>query len=276
MVDQATRTFRLSQSWLQDFNRCPERARKELLQPSIGYNDATACGTALHKFMEQRLSGSAYRLARTNAIAWLESVSSLEDFRWLKVKKPETLFAHLEACIEGFDRHVLPQVPPGGMAEENIRSLLVEHEGWSVILDGTPDYLDPFGRLWDWKTASSEYNAYEASNWAIQPTAYTFLASRLTGREVTEFTYAVAVKPHGYVQFIDIERRQSDWDWLGRIALGALGMVRHMLSVEWPVNHSHYLCSPRWCPYWDECRGMYALPDEEVAIHPSDIERVST
>ena len=122
---------------------------------------------------------------------------------------------------------------------------------------GNPDYLDPFDRLWDWKSASSEYNAHEAANWAIQPTSYTFLASRTTGRDITHFTYAVAVKPHGVVQFIDTIRQDGEWAWLARVALGALGMCRRMMDQEWPVVHTHYLCDPKWCPAWDGCRGAY-------------------
>ena len=260
--DREARVLRVSQSFLQDFMRCPERARQRLLHPSHQWNDALAVGTATHLFMEARLHGRSFHQSSHRARSWLEEASSRDDFRFVKVAQPVTMFRHLDGCIEGMERHVVPQVPAGGHVEQTMRYELARTEdGWVVVLEGTPDYLDPFDRLWDWKTASSEYNAHETANWAIQPTSYTYLASQLRGYPVTEFTYAVAVKPHGYVQFIDTVREQGEWAWLARVSLGLLSMCRRMLSQDWPVVHTHYLCDPKWCPAWDGCRGAYLHPD---------------
>lgn len=254
-------TVVFSQSWMQDAMRCPERARRELLEPSFGYNDATACGTALHKHMEYRLGGASAADAHDQARAWLVRTSEQESFRYVKVAKQATMLGHLDNCIAGFEAHVVPQVPPGGLIEHKQAALLLELDGWRVVLEGTPDYVDPFGRVWDWKTAGSAYNVWEAVTWAIQPTAYCFLASQDIGTTITEFTYAVAVKPHGDIQFIDVERRQNDWDWLARMAEGFLNLVRLGIDKPWPVNHSHYLCSADWCPHWKTCRGAYIHPE---------------
>jgi hypothetical protein len=263
IIDHDRRVFTVTQSWLQDFMRCPERARNELLHPSYGYNDATGLGIATHLFMQERLNGQPFVAAHAIAEVALAGMIDTPEWAWVKVKTPATLFKHLGACIEGFERHVVPQVPCGGMVEQKVSAPLARSGQWRIVLEGTPDYLDPFNHLWDWKTAGSEYNGYEAANWMIQPTSYTYLASRAAKREVTDFTYAIAVKPHGMIQFIDVTRGEQDWRWLSRIALGALMMARSMLHQPWPVNHGHYLCSPNWCAHWDDCRGRYLRPDQE-------------
>jgi hypothetical protein len=257
-LDHEARVLTTSQSWLQDFQRCPERARRELLEPSFGYNDATAVGTALHLFMEGRLLGRAFDRARHDATTWLDATRVHESFRYVKVMTPETMFRHLDACIDGMERHVLRQVPQGGQVEETLRApLAATDDGWRIMLEGTPDYVDPFLNVWDWKSAGSEYNVWETANWSIQPTSYTFLASAASGEEVNDFTYAIAVKPHGSIQLIDTVRGPQEWAWLGRVAQGALSMCRTMLDQPWPVVHTHHLCDPKWCPAWDTCRGQY-------------------
>ena len=138
-----------------------------------------------------------------------------------------------------------------------MRADLAKDDGWTVVLEGRPDYVDLFDRVWDWKTAASAYNVTETTRWAIQPTAYTYLASQVLGTHATEFTFAVGVKPHGIIQFIDLDRHPGDWQWLARIARGALGLARSLLHTEWPVVHGHWLCSEKWCPHWDGCRGKY-------------------
>jgi hypothetical protein len=194
------------------------------------------------------------------AVKLLHSLVESEGFRFIKVKTVDTMLKHLAACIRGFERHVVPQVPDGGYVERTLLHELAQVDDFLLMLEGTPDYVDCFGRVWDWKSAATEYNAFETALWAIQPTTYTYLATMEAGEDHTEFTYAVVVKPHGHVQFIDVERDQRDWEWLARIAAGAFNLMRSLPDGGWPVNHTHHLCSPRWCPAWEPCRGAYLEP----------------
>ena len=246
----------MSQSWLQTFMRCPQRALYELIDPRPGYNDATATGQGFHTYIELRLSGETHGSALRTAESWITALVELDpDFRFVKVKTLETMLAHLRACATGWDTYVLPHVVPGGLIEQHYEAGLHSYDGWLIQLEGRIDYQDPEGHLWDWKSASSEYNAYETVEWNIQPTAYTFLASVGQGRDLTNFTYAIAIKPHGDVQFIDVVRTAGHWAWLGRIAQGALALLRALPEGPWPVDHTHHLCSQKWCPWWDPCRG---------------------
>ena len=266
-IDRRRQQMTVSQSALATFQRCPEQARYELVAPARRHNDALATGQAVHLHAAGRLEGESFPVAYAKAYAWLDAEWQRDGFEWVKVKTPETMFGHFDACVQGWERHVLRQIPAHGQVETTLSFPLGEpdDEGWQVILEGTPDYVAE-GTVWDWKTAASEYNAWESAEWAIQPTSYTYLASRAYGEDVTDFTYAVMVKPRGQVQMIDVERGPNDWAWLARIAHSYMTMARDMLDVPWPVIHTHHLCDPKWCPYWDGCRGSYMRGDQPIQL----------
>lgn len=270
-IDHGQRVVTVSQSLLATFQTCPEQARLELTSPVHKRNDALACGTAVHLHAAARLEGHSHATAYGRAFEWLDQESQRDDFRWVKVKKPETMFAHFDACVAGWEKHVLRQLPDNGLVERTITAPLGEpdQDGWQVMLQGTPDYVVE-GIVWDWKTSGSEYNAYERSQWAIQPTSYTYLVS-YEWEPTNDFTYAVMVKPHGYVQLLDVERGPSDWAWLARIAEGFLRMARTMSDQPWPVIHTHALCDPKWCAYWDRCRGAYLAGEHNVSIRTKGV-----
>lgn len=265
-MDTARRVVVGSQSLLATFQTCPEQARLELVSPVRKHNDALATGTAVHLHAAARLDGSSYATALAGAAEWLDMEYQRDDFRWVKIKTPETMFAHFEACVAGWEKHVLRQLPDRGLVEYTMSAPLgaPDEGGWQFVLEGTPDYVAG-GVVWDWKTSGSEYSAYERTQWAIQPTSYTYLVSQHF-EEIHDFTYAVMVKPHGYVQLLDVERGPEDWAWLARIAEGFVRMARTMLDQPWPVIHTHPLCDPKWCPYWDQCRGAYMAGEHNLSI----------
>lgn len=257
-IDYEAKRFYVSQSWLQTFQRCPQRAFYELTDPQPGYNDATATGQAMHYYMEHRLTGRSRAEAHAYGANWLREAMRREDFTFRKVKTTDTVMRHYHSLVFGMENEVYPRVPPGGLCEQEMGAPLCECDGWMIVLNGTPDYVDEFNTVWDWKSASSEYNAFETVEWAIQPAAYTFLATECAGMgEVNDFTYAIAIKPNGVIQTIDVVRRREDWEWLGRVAAGALALLTALPAGGWPVVHNHHLCSPTWCPWWDRCRGAF-------------------
>lgn len=255
-LDHRTHTFTVSQSFIADAQRCPERAHYVLDREPEPYNDATACGIALHTYMALRLTGHYRQESIDRAEGWLVAETETEGFRWVKVKTMDTLFRHLNACIVGMERHVIPQLPERGVVERKMRAGLCHHRGWTIVLEGTPDFVDPnTGWIWDWKSAGTMYDGWEAANWFVQPTSYTYLASKTFGRPFNDFTYAIAVKPHGDIQLIDVQRNEANWAWLSHVSKGLLNLALALGDEQWPVNHTHYLCSPDWCPHWDTCRG---------------------
>jgi hypothetical protein len=258
-VDRGNKKLLVTQSFLQDFQRCPERARRQIVDPKLSFNDATCLGSAVHLFVEYRMQGKPYIEAHRVGLEFLHEMTEREDFVWAVVQTLPTLLAHYDTCCMSFDMHVVPQVSPGGDIERTLRADLCTYKGWLIQLEGTPDYVDPFGRVWDWKTSRDDFSVFEANNWMIQPTAYTFLASQDRDSPVTEFTYAVAIKPSGVIQLLDVSRSDEDWAWLARIATDVVELLA--LPGRWPVRHGHYLCSAKWCPWWDTCRGASVKPE---------------
>jgi hypothetical protein len=264
-VDRNNRVLTLSQSWLHDFLICNERARRQITQRIETHNDATARGTAVHRFMEERLRGAPYSMAAEEAHLRLEALMERDDFQWIQVKRPDTLHRHVQACIDAYDEYVLPQVERGGLVEHTLSHTLCVVQGWTVVLTGTPDYLAPRGVLWDWKTSAQYWERYEEIRWNVQSTVYTWLASQEADIPIEEFTFVVAVVPHGDLQIIDLERDKGHWEWLKHQVEPVVTLIEHLPGWEWPLNDQHWLCSPRWCPFWSDCKGQYITNPQETA-----------
>lgn len=252
--DKKVVTF--TQSWMKTFLMCPERGRREINQPTPSNNDATARGHAVHRYMETRLRGGSRADSVGAAMARLDHLTRLPDFEWIQVKRPETLDRHVMNLCVAFEAHVLPQVPPNGAVERSMEMRIGELHGWEVHLAGTPDYVAR-NVIWDWKSSARIWDKYETVNWDIQSSAYTWLATGLLQEDIGDFTFVVGVVPHGDLQIIDLHRTAGDWLWLKRQMAQAVQLMDVMPNAEWPTNHQHWLCSARWCPHWDTCRGPY-------------------
>lgn len=255
-LDPSTGTITFSQSWLKDFLVCPERARRGMEEPRPSNNDATARGHALHEYMAWRLRGSRRSEAMAAGIQRLHTLSEMPDFQWVQVKRMVTLERHVTNLMVAFERHVLPQVPEGGAIERTLTAPVGVIRGWDCYLTGTPDYLHPMA-IWDWKSSGQVWDRYQTANWDIQSSAYTFLAYEALGLDIAGFTFVVGIVPHGDLQIIDVTRGEGDWLWLKRQIAQAVHLLDVMPGEEWITNHQHWLCSARWCPYWDTCRGPY-------------------
>ena len=54
-----------------------------------------------------------------------------------------------------------------------------------------------------------------------------------------------------------VKRSPHNWDWL-RVQVENMLTVQHALpDGPWPITDSHVLCSPKWCPVWDSCKGGF-------------------
>lgn len=261
-ADFDKRTVTFTQSWLKTFLMCPERARREINDPTSSNSDATARGHAVHRYMETRLRGGSRADSLGAAMARLDHLTRLPDFQWIQVKRQVTLDRHVTNLCVAFEAHVLPQVPPNGAVEASMTMPVGTLHGWEVHLAGTPDYLVR-NVLWDWKSSARIWDKYETVNWDIQSSAYTWLASVTGERPVNDFTFVVGVVPHGDLQIIDLRRESGDWLWLKRQMAQAVSLMEVMPNREWPTNHQHWLCSARWCPHWDTCRGPYTPSETE-------------
>jgi hypothetical protein len=267
-------------------NHCLEKLRLETVAvgPRVE-NDAATVGTTLHSVIEHELregpcddeetccslaanlylellqryqtEGRPYALSsfgsHDRAISQLIGVTKA----WFRsAERQQLLSASQSPLIEwNFD---LP------FCEVEVKKFGKRAEIIPVWLAGTADIVMPTA-VWDWKTAGSEYRRWELQRWGRQPDVYTWAASQagllephpVTGLYVFEFKVFVrGMNPDMGCQTVSIDRSQNNWSWLQQIVARLVNFSYNMgLDREWPLDDQHVLCSPKWCTFWDMCKG---------------------
>lgn len=202
-----------------------------------------------------------------------------QEIQWVKrTHKSATVYG--QRCAARFAEHTLHVLDPFA-TEVPFKVTIYEDEQMVIEITGTIDYLDQSLGLTDWKTASRRYQPWEYRRWAVQPTFYTLGLRELvqtgelrapeqwhmphptyTGPTDT-FLYAVyddnGTKA-GPPQLVQVTRDPT-WDaHLVDVLKPIADQVR--LTNEghlegWPKRDQHALCSPKWCPAWDTCKGRH-------------------
>ena len=271
IVDALTRTITFHQSWLGDNLLCPERSRLNLAFPekNIG-SDATALGTGMHGYAEVRMLGGDREEAMAAGFAALDHELSLPHNN--NGMSDSECVSFLPTMCAAWELKILPSVKPGGAVEHKFKVFLGDWNGWKIYLAGTMDYVDPTGKIWDWKTASQEYKRWEKERWAIQPTAYAIGAINdgLAKSYPINWAYGVVTKSpkkDPKVQIVEFQRNEGHARWLWHQITTLLDNAEHAIytvtdhgwgaTTPWTLNDQHVLCSEKWCGHWSECKGKF-------------------
>lgn len=249
------------QSWLNDLIICPERARFKLSKPELsGPSDATIMGTAIHYGIEQVLGGALASDMADMAVAHWEQLKQ-EPYKQTNLD-PEKGEAHIRSMAEAFITGILPEVQLGGEIEYGFKFPLgMMVNDWSVWCEGTMDYVQPNGVIWDWKTASRPYYAKEKQSQSIQATVYAAaLVQQLKTGYPVDFRYGVMIrqdKPRS--QIVYLKRTAEHHRWLMHNVKPPVLMALRlgMETNNWIMNDTSALCSEKWCPYWSLCKGAF-------------------
>lgn len=257
-------TITLHQSWLNTFFNCPELARR------IAYeglddpgSDATAIGTGMHAGIEHKLHNpeATYDDCYGAAVASFHHEASLPGFRYVQVKSAGTALGYLDTCLTTWWTDVHPIMGSPIAIEWSFKILLYETPEYDVYLGGAVDCVDDNGTMWDWKTAmdAEKYGKrknWEYQRWSIQPTTYTKAWHEETG-EHAAWMFAVCLKgAHPKpAQFVPVSRNAEHWAWLHTQIVPIVDLGMSGLKA-WPLRDQHVLCSPKWCPAWDTCKGL--------------------
>ena len=280
-VDPDTKTVTVRQSWLNTHADCPERARRNALRLDADPpNDATALGTAAHyaieRAVEYKMNGHGL-CDHDDMVRWFyEEWDALVAFgenglplRWVK-RTPEQAVAYGLSIIDRFYAHVLPILEPAGVEVPfGPVPLGVSATGWTVMVQGTIDAIDHLLGLVDWKSASRAYTPWEKRRWSIQASVYLAAARQgvlpVSVPDVFHYVVFPDVPPSNRdwpVQVIDVTREAAQDGWLVNQVGAIAGMVSAVgFEAEWPMRDQHALCSPKWCPSWDGCRGVFLGAD---------------
>lgn len=248
----------VSQSWLNTFLECAESARRQFHEPDVDdTNEQHAIGTAMHTYAAARLNGTTAFDAY--AVAYNELKTAWPKIKHVKVKTLETAWRIASEAIECWDREIYPLVDPD-LIEETMRAVIVETDQVVVYLEGTPDLYDYARVIWDWKTASQSWEWREHAKWDIQPTSYFFLLKANGYNPSGRFIYFVYNKTTKNFQMIEMTRTDADVAFLRHQIAQAAEQLINYAEQEWALNNQSWLCSDRWCPWFQTCRGG-AQPD---------------
>jgi hypothetical protein len=271
--------YRFHQSWLSDTDLCLERARRGLVgELDETENDATALGTALHAAIEACMDAVLeygesldFDAVVQVGVEELDHLAESEGFRWVK-RQRRGAHSYLARALRAWYGTVLPVLEPVATEVRIPPTVLYEDDRRIIEVGGTIDYIDAQLGLVDWKSGSPhgwKGKEWEKERWSLQATLYTFAWNALQrGADVREWPPADVVVPFTFVALLDngtvhtvsVKRRSTDWLWLRRKALNVAYQIERGTDVAWPTNDQHALCSAKWCPAWDTCKGAHVAP----------------
>jgi hypothetical protein len=272
-IDKPNSRVYVRQSWLNDMAICPERARYGLTRPEFRTStDATIIGTSLHTGIESVLGDGVNYDGMLEVVREQYDVLASQPHQSTNIDA-ESIPTYLESMSKSFYDSILPTVKVGGKIEHKFQAPLgVVVNDMAVWLEGTMDYVDPDGIIWDWKTSSRAYNIKDKQKSSIQASVYASAATalQLSPQYPVDFRYGVMVrnlKPKA--QVVSLVRTEAHNEWLKRFVLGALNTALTVgVDNNWFMNDSSNLCSSSWCSYWSICKGAFVsdsdneLPDQ--------------
>lgn len=267
-------------------NHCLEKLRLDTV--AVGprlENDAATVGTALHATIEHELGGRVYTdMHACQAHAAHAFLQLLEEYRDAGSPYACSSFGTHDKAIELLTKlacawYLSPEREELLTAEQ----LLVEWqfdlpfgqidvkkhgkkaEQVPVFLAGTADIIHN-NMVWDWKTSGSEYRRWEYQRWGRQPDVYTWAAAESgliapSTDGTYEFQFKVFVRgadPKLGCQTVQVFRSPNNWEWLREIISQFVNFSYNMgLDRVWPLDDQHVLCSPKWCSFFQGCKGAF-------------------
>lgn len=267
-------------------NQCLEKLRLDTV--AVGprmETDAATVGTVLHAAIEYELTTETFD-SEFDARAWAAHhfLYMLEKYQEDGCGYSMATFGDMTRALASLDSLVISwyRSDERGILLATTQSPIVE---WSfdlpfaeipvkkpgkkaeiipVYLAGTADIVWN-NRVWDWKSAGSEYRQWEKQRWDRQPDVYTWAAHEAglvvpdqDGLFTFEFKVFVRKSEPNTPQTVTVKRSPNHWLFLREIIGRLVNLIYNMgLDGEWPLNDQHVLCSPKWCSYFDMCKGKH-------------------
>jgi CRISPR/Cas system-associated exonuclease Cas4 (RecB family) len=147
------------------------------------------------------------------------------------------------------------EVAPTVMPESVQETFTLEMDA-GYDLFGTIDHVEKDGTVVDTKTSRLAYDENAVAK-SFQPALYDFAYEATRGKPAKSFRFDVLVKPTQTkgprLQQVEAKVTQSDREWL----FDAIGQVHKAIQagIALPAPEGSWYCSPKWCGYWDRCKG---------------------
>jgi hypothetical protein len=297
LFPEKTDTLIIHQSDIKHFVTCPDQFRaSKNVQPGGDFDrdleirvetDAATVGTVFHTVVEHELLGNRFqRLADAERFARHEMVRLVDQYVAAGVEYRTESFGENGGAVKTLEKLVGQWFGSEerkywlALVKDHPNCIQVEHqflvpfitnrEGRykNVMLAGTMDVLDTYNhRIVDWKTSSRRYERWEKQRWDVQSTVYTFAAAQqnVLDRHEDGYHFQFKVFNHKYndpePQTVEVQRDIGQWGWLVQTVSHMIDLIESDLP-RWPLRDDHALCGPRWCPVWNECKGMYVTHPE--------------
>ena len=252
------KVYSFRQSDLSSGEHCLEKLRRKYQTPTpqvctsdqVRGNVSHAAFEAAGKMMlggHEPTLDDVYGAAQWSQKFWFPQV---DEWR----QPQERCEASIQANVEGWFWDVLPRLNPTGV-EVFFDHVLYETDTVEVRLKGTRDWDDAELGLIDWKCPGRKPTEWELKRWDIQSTVYTWALAQETGEWGAQDFHRVAIV-EGETHWLTLRRGPQDWAALEDKVRGLVELLEADLSV-WPVSWSGWWCSPKWCEFWDDCRGKH-------------------
>lgn len=272
-------TVHVHQSDIKDWLGCGHQAfLKKQVHTGRFETDAATCGTVLHKVIETELDEGMFydeqdcvRFGLQYFLELLETYvaegSTYSRSSHGTDQKAITVIDRLcRSWYRSDDRIELLGMEDGALLPEWDFDvpLGIRVGGRDVYVTGQSDLLVVGHKVIDWKTASQSYKRWEKQRWDVQPTVYTYAAhyeGLLVPNKFGEFVFEYHVfdtkgSTVGPPEIIGVKRSPANWDWLKVQITNMLMVMEALPEGPWPMDDTHVLCSPKWCPVWEHCKGQ--------------------
>jgi hypothetical protein len=183
----------------------------------------------------------AYDTCWEKRAAPAEDEETVEEIDW-EDEDPGELKDKGAQLVKTYHRDVAPEIYP-----KEVELKLTRDAARKVPFVGYVDLIDENGLVIDHKTSKRSKNADEA-NRDIQPSAYAYLMNK-----PINFEFQVAVKKvDPVIQKVPTKRTRADIEWYYDMVELVLKQMKRGIA---PPNPTSFLCSPKWCGYWNLCHG---------------------
>jgi hypothetical protein len=164
---------------------------------------------------------------------------SLEEIDWEGYEPGEVKDKGIQ-LVKAYRQSIAPRINPKDV------ELRIEKATGGVSFIGSIDLIDESGLVIDHKTSYRSKSQGEAER-DLQPSAYAYLLDK-----PLDFEFHVALRTGvPGIQRIGTKRTRQDIEWYLEMVKLILFEMKTGIA---PPNPTSYMCSPKWCGYWNLCR----------------------
>jgi len=249
----------LSYSSISTYLMCPRSWRFRYLDKmEAPTSPALVFGSAFHEAVEEYIVTPRGPLPEHWSQCWREQLQDRDNIAWGK-DSAESLhdlgYAMLsEPGVQGVIEAIRPATNKDGkiLIEEKIE---LRVPGVPVPIIGYIDVIEEGGVPADFKTSARSWGQNRAHE-ELQATFYLAALNQMQTplNHEMRFRYYVFVKnaKRPQVEIRDTQRTAADLFWLFGLVRDVWGAIE---AGAFPPNPNTWKCSPKWCEYWEACRG---------------------